>query len=97
MNMNHAKIIAYDVIDDRKRQKIAALLEKVGVRIQKSVFLIALTGKALQKITDALEALRDPDDVIDIIPVCAKCRHKSLRLGKSPEAVLFVTGDSETR
>lgn len=95
MNLNHAKLIAYDITDDKKRLQAAKLLEKVGLRIQKSVFLVAMRNDALDKVIKALEKLRGQDDVIDIVPVCAKCRHKSRRLGTPPEPVIFITGEEE--
>lgn len=95
MNLQHTRLIAYDIADDKNRQLAAKLLEKVGLRIQKSVFLVSLRPESLEKVIHALEELRCPEDLIDIVPVCAKCRHKSLRLGAPPEPVLFITGEPD--
>lgn len=95
MNLRHARIIAYDITDDKKRLQAAKLLEKVGLRIQKSVFLVAIRNEALDKVIETLEKLREPEDIIDIVPVCTKCRHNSLRLGTPPDPVIFITGEEE--
>lgn len=42
-------IVAYEVADDRRRSHVVKLLEKVGVRINYSVFGMYAYGSQIQK------------------------------------------------
>lgn len=39
-NDQHRYLVAYDIVDDRRRTKIAKVLESYGDRIQYSVFVV---------------------------------------------------------
>lgn len=98
MDLRHARLIAYDIEDDRTRQRIARLLEQYGVRIQKSVFLVNLTKSKLDHVCQQLGALCNGDeDVIDIIPVCGSCRARSVRIGPVPAPAIVVMGGEEEK
>jgi CRISPR-associated protein Cas2 len=45
-------IVAYDVADDRRRSHVVKLLEKVGVRINYSVFECMLTDSQFEKLQE---------------------------------------------
>ncbi len=49
--------VAYDITDDKEREKIARLLKNYGFRVQKSVFECRLTRKDKQRLIDELEGL----------------------------------------
>ena len=79
-------LICYDIIDDRRRVRIARLLEAYGVRIQKSVFESVLTDKQYQTIEKKLFQLLNPqEDQIRVYPLSAHCRHKVKILGVQPD------------
>ena len=53
-------IVAYDVADDGRRRRIAALLERAGVRTQWSVFLVVATPRHMSRLLSRLRKLADP-------------------------------------
>ncbi|MDX9954945.1 MAG: CRISPR-associated endonuclease Cas2 [Anaerolineae bacterium] len=50
-------LISYDIPDDKRRSKIAHLLEGYGERVQYSVFEIWVTDKELEKLSQQLQRL----------------------------------------
>lgn len=50
-------VISYDISDDRRRNKIARLLEGYGYRVQYSVFECELDGRQLLKLQRELRLL----------------------------------------
>jgi CRISPR-associated protein Cas2 len=50
-------VIAYDTPSDRRRRKLAKLLEGYGLRVQWSVFECELRGDQLQRLRQRLERL----------------------------------------
>lgn len=76
-------IVAYDVADAKRRAKIAAAMEDVGIRIQFSVFECMLTASELKQLIAKLTTLVDhQDDSIRFYPLCADCANKVVRTGK---------------
>ena len=82
-------LIAYDIHSDRIRGKIARYLEKKGLRIQKSVFALDITSKAIHYVMKDLEKLRKDDGIIHLFSVCGTCKKKSKVLGKSIPASFY--------
>jgi CRISPR-associated protein Cas2 len=62
----HRFVIAYDITDDRLRDKIAKLLQEYGERIQYSVFLADLNPSQRAVLTSELRRLIAPADAIAI-------------------------------
>lgn len=61
-------IVAYDVADDRRRCHVVKLLEKVGVRINYSVFECMLTDSQFEKLQVNIGAKIDSrEDYVSII------------------------------
>lgn len=61
-------IVAYDVADDRRRSHVVKLLEKVGVRINYSVFECMLTDSQFEKLQVNIGAKIDSrKDYVSII------------------------------
>jgi len=81
-------VIAYDVSDDRKRLKIAKILDNFGDRVQGSVFELPKVDRDL--LTACLKALDrielDPSDSIRVYPLCEACR-KGIILRGAEEAM----------
>ncbi|MGW0036105.1 CRISPR-associated endonuclease Cas2 [Gordonia sp. NPDC003376] len=61
-------LVAYDVVDDLRRTRLAKLLESYGDRIQYSVFLIDLT--AAQEVRLRKSAIAKIDISVDSIVFC---------------------------
>ena len=85
-------VIAYDVSEDARRARLAALLQMHGDRIQFSVFLCRLDDGELDELIDAAERIinvnTDSLYVFRQCPTCwgnRECRGQS----KPPECTLY--------
>lgn len=88
-------IIAYDITDDKRRAKVAKLLESLAERVQGSVFEAYLAGDELEKLVKKLTRLiKKEEDSIRIYPICEVCRGKIRSIGQgtpaSPPQVVIV-------
>lgn len=78
-------LICYDIVEDRRRTKVAKLLEAYGLRVQKSVFEAVLNGNQYQKLKSQLERLIDGEqDQLRFYPLSQHCRVKVVILGFQP-------------
>lgn len=59
-------VVAYDIEDDRRRARIARLLEGYGERVQYSVFECELQERHLQRLVRSLERMLQPGDSVRI-------------------------------
>ena len=75
-------LVAYDIPDDRRRTRVAKALERLGKRVQFSVFVVR--DRSVQEILDAItnEILEEQDNV-RIHPIDARSEAKSVLLGKA--------------
>lgn len=53
-------VICYDIADDRRRSRVARLLEGHGERAQESVFECHLDSSSLHRLKSAIDHLIDP-------------------------------------
>lgn len=75
-------MIVYDIVDDKRRTKVARFLESLGERVQKSVFEVYLTPPELEKLLRKVEKLiRLNEDAVRVYDLCAACRGKVRSLG----------------
>lgn len=67
-------VVAYDLQDDRSRNKVAKLLGRYGVRVNFSVFECLFTERQLQSLLERMEKLMDKrTDRIIFYPICLNC------------------------
>lgn len=79
-------LICYDIVDDRRRARVARLLEAYGVRIQKSVFESVLDPAQYEKLqTRLLNLLDRREDQLRFYPLSEPCRNKVIVLGIQPD------------
>jgi len=57
-------LVCFDISDDKKRDKIASLLEEYGIRVQRSVFEIEINKTNLKKLTEKIKKLIKKEDSI---------------------------------
>jgi CRISPR-associated protein Cas2 len=70
-------ILAYDVVEDRRRTKLARVLESLGERVQESVFEAYLTQAELDKLLKKVKKLLKADeDSLRVYLLCSACREK---------------------
>ncbi len=72
-------VISYDIIDDKKRAKVADTLLDFGKRVQDSVFECELTDVYLENLVRKLKKIISPEDSIRIYSLCSQCS-KSIRI-----------------
>lgn len=77
---NFFYVIAYDVTDDKRRNKVVKLLEKYGVRSNFSVFECMFTESQFAKVREALKKIINPkeQDRVAYYPICVNCFTKIL-------------------
>jgi len=86
-------VISYDVVDTKKRNKIAKYLEAKAVRVQKSVFEADWDRKILFEVRDKLKTMIDIEtDSIRIYRLCANCQSDITNFGCIP---IFYDNDVE--
>jgi CRISPR-associated protein Cas2 len=88
-------VVVYDIVEDRRRLKVAKELEKLGERIQFSVFELYLTPKELEKLKTRLgKLIHKKDDRVRVYGLCASCQAKIWSLGQGgvtqPPGVMVV-------
>lgn len=97
-NVTHRFLIAYDVQDDRRRNRLAKLLSAHGDRVQFSVFVVDARPARLTRLRDAMSdvivAGRDSVLICDLgeARVARETRFAYLGLGRgtTPSDVIIV-------
>ena len=75
-------IICYDISDNRKRNRVATLLESMGQRVQKSVFECHLTAKEIETTREKLaKEINMETDSVRIFNLCENCRRATRVIG----------------
>ena len=70
-------VIAYDISDDRRRNHVVKLLEKVGLRINFSVFECLLTENQYIRLQQAIgKEIKPKEDSVVYYPICLDCYYK---------------------
>ena len=70
-------VVAYDVSDDRRRRRIVKILEKIGVRVNYSVFECMLTDAQYEKLrADIGRKIKPREDSVVYYPICVDCYTK---------------------
>ena len=88
-------LLTYDIADDKRRLKIAKIMESVGERVQHSVFEAYLTPQELEKLLKrANKAMSAKEDSLRIYQLCLTCREKVRTEGQGtvtpPPGVMIV-------
>ena len=85
MSVKRFQIIAYDIVKNKKRNKVAEILKDYGIRIQKSVFECRLNDADLNLLTKELsETIDKKTDSILIYYLCEACVKQMHFLGVQP-------------
>jgi CRISPR-associated protein Cas2 len=85
-------IVAYDIVADSRRSKVAAVLQAYGDRVQRSVFVLWLEQEDLEKVLERIAGLVDPNvDSVVAWRQCAECWTAAHRIGQAepPERELY--------
>lgn len=67
-------VVAYDVVDDRRRTRLADRLTELLHRVQKSVFEGEVDENLLAKVYECIQAEADPgEDSVIVYHLCKHC------------------------
>lgn len=67
-------VAAYDIAEDARRAKVAAMLQMHGDRVQKSVFVLSIAADDLAELRTRVAAVVDLDqDSFYVFHQCATC------------------------
>lgn len=70
-------VVAYDISDDKRRMKVVKTMEKLGVRINYSVFECMLTRAQLEMLQKEIASLiNKKEDTVVYYPICVQCFSK---------------------
>lgn len=76
-------LVSYDIPDDRRRTKVASLLQDYGQRVQYSVFEVWLTQAMQRELMGRLEKLIEAEeDSVRLYWLCAGCQKRVITLGQ---------------
>ncbi len=68
-------VVSYDIVDDRRRLRLAKVLVNYGHRVQKSVFECDLDDGRFLALKKAVDRLIDhEEDSVRYYSVCRRCR-----------------------
>jgi CRISPR-associated protein Cas2 len=77
-------LVAYDISRDSARAQVAAYLQQWGDRIQRSVFICAISNSDLTVVTQRIATMINPDtDAVHLLPVCGTCWSRTIVLGQA--------------
>lgn len=73
----------YDIPDDKRRGRVARILDDVAVRVQYSVFEGQMDEETFVHLLTRLEAVIVPEqDRVRIYRICATCKRQTVVLGQ---------------
>jgi len=71
-------LVSYDIIDDRRRNKVANVLKNYGERVQYSVFECILEKDRVEKLIETVNKLiNKQEDSVRIYQICDACLRKT--------------------
>ena len=77
-------VIAYDIVTDRRRTRVANLLSEAGMRVNLSVFEVWATPLELEALLDRLRRAIDPaTDQVRVYSLCQRCQADIRVLGSN--------------
>ena len=86
-------LISYDIVQNRRRARLAKVLEGHGARVQDSVFEADLGEEDLARLLRRLGRLMDEnEDSLRVYPLCRACAGKVMRIGINPDDPLPERG-----
>jgi len=77
-------VVAYDIPEDRRRGKLAQLLENFGDRVQYSVFEVIAEESDIEGLVKKIESVIEVDeDKVRLYPLCETCAGKVMVVGEA--------------
>jgi CRISPR-associated protein Cas2 len=84
-------VVAYDITDDRRRDKIFDILSTYGQRVNYSVFECFLKEKDILKVKEKIERhMKKDEDIVLYYYLCKDCLEKKESVGNFSEEKRIV-------
>ncbi|PWH18352.1 MAG: CRISPR-associated endonuclease Cas2 [Ardenticatenia bacterium] len=88
-------LVSYDIPDDRRRVRLAKVLQDYGERVQYSVFECDLTQKQLQQmVREVRQVISDEQDSVRVYLLCRECVGRIQAFGRAKlpdeEPLVFI-------
>jgi CRISPR-associated protein Cas2 len=75
-------VVAYDIVDDRRRTEVSDLLSRYGTRVNRSVFECFLSDREIGKVKKSVgEKIREGEDIVLYYHLCRDCLERIERQG----------------
>ncbi|MBF0236905.1 MAG: CRISPR-associated endonuclease Cas2 [SAR324 cluster bacterium] len=88
MSKTFSYLVCYDISDPPLLQRVAYYLEKKGLRLQKSIFILNLPQHEIDSVKHTLFKMVGHEHHIMILPLCRSCVNKAVFLGDSIDEYL---------
>jgi len=75
-------VIAYDISEDKKRNKVHKTLKSYGAWKEYSVFEVRLNDTKMLELKDKIKNIVENEDKVRIYPLCRSCEKKVEDWGK---------------
>lgn len=77
-------VVAYDVSDDKRRDRLAKELARIGVRVQESVFECVIDSEEIADVVQHLTRWLDPQhDRLNVYRQCERCDTAAITFGQA--------------
>lgn len=77
-------VVSYDIANDARRSRLAALLQAWGDRVQLSVFVLSVSPPDLEELLERADGLIDPNtDSLHVFRQCQGCWGEQVALGQA--------------
>jgi len=75
-------IVAYDIADPKRLQKIAKVMKDYGIRVQKSIFEVEVSEASFREMRGRAEMILEPAvDGVKFFPLCERCSDTLVAFG----------------
>jgi CRISPR-associated protein Cas2 len=79
------RVVCYDIIDDRRRNKVFKLLKDYGRRVQYSVFEVECDELNWLQLEFRLVSLLNEEDSLSVYTLCRSCTQRAIYRGSFTE------------
>lgn len=87
-------VIAYDVVDDRRRNRLAQTLLDFGVRVQYSVFEAIIDRKNIERMVRKVRRIiKRNEDSVRIYVLTRTTKKEIIKIGVQPETEVSEVDD----
>ena len=85
-------IVAYDIAEPKRLNRVAKIIKDYGTRVQKSIYEVKLDDKRFMEMKTRIEGeIEAAEDGVKYFPLCEKCAGTIENLGNG----IFIDPDKE--